>query len=294
MTASVHDMDWCEVLEPAEFLADPALCARYLDALEGHHLRYLRGRDGRPPLVHPGMLMGKSNITNSPTYSVGPNEAHLHSREEVQFLNPAYVGSRLCVTWQTAERYEKRGRPYLVTAIVVVDQDGREILRRKQWNTKSTGAMPVPAGAVQPERPAPRVRDEGAPLSARDMALRGRPMEVTLERMRLFSGWPKRNVHTDEEVARAAGAPAPIASAVQPVGHLCDLMLEHFGEEWLRGGSLSLVFRRAVYPGDAVTWHGVIAAMDGDAGATRYDLEVWCENQDGGAVTVGRAVARAT
>ncbi len=26
--------------------------------------------------------------------------------------------------------------------------------------------------------------------------------EITLEKMRAYSGWPRRNIHTDDEVAR--------------------------------------------------------------------------------------------
>jgi acyl dehydratase len=292
MTSMPETDLWCEVLEPIDFVVDADTNGMYLDALEGHHLRYLRGRHGRPPLVHPGLLLSQSNITKSPTSRIGSDEAHIHAREETEFLSPAHVDTRLHVTWTTADRYEKRGRPYLVTTVLMTDEDGREILRRRMWNTRSTSAMPIPPSAPRREEYTPAVARSSDAFSEVAMPLRGRPRAVTLERMRRFSGWPKKNVHTDEEVARAAGARAPIASAVQHVAHLCDLMLEHFGDGWLQTGALALTFRRAVYPGDVLTWHGIIAGCEDDGRAARYDLEVWCENQDGAAITVGRATGR--
>jgi acyl dehydratase len=275
-----------------DFVVDAEMNGVYLDALEGHHLRYLRASGGRPPVVHPGLLLNQSNITKSPTYLVGADEAHIHAREETEFLNPAFVGTRLHVAWTTADRYERRGRPYLVTTVLIRDEDGRDILRRRMWNTKSTGAMPIPPSSPGLEAYTSAVGRGDGPLPEIGMPLRGRARQVTLARMRLFSGWPKKNVHTDEEVARAAGASAPIASAVQHVAHLCDLMLEHFGEEWLHTGTLALTFRRAVYPNDVLTWHGVVAGREGKPQSDRYDLEVWCENQHGAAITLGRATGR--
>src|SRR5688572_29324443 len=102
------------VLEPYEFVAGVELNAHCLDAEQGHHLRYVAGRDGHPPIVHPGLILNHSNRTKSPTFSVGENEAGVHSRDETWFLNPAYVGSRLRVTFASEDRVEKRGRIYYV------------------------------------------------------------------------------------------------------------------------------------------------------------------------------------
>lgn len=131
------------ILEPFEFVIDPAANATYLDAEEGAHLRYVRDSGDAPPIVHPGALLNQSNITRGPTFRVGSGEAAVHTRDETEFLNPAYVGKRLRVTWAPVERYEKRGRIYSVMDTSIEDEDGRQILRRRATNIKSTAAQPI-------------------------------------------------------------------------------------------------------------------------------------------------------
>lgn len=242
--------------------------------------------------MHPGLLLNQSNSTRSPTYRVGPSEAGLHAKDETRFINPAYVGKRLRVTWAPAERYERRGRLFTVTDVVMMDEDGREILRRRLTGTTSSGAAPIerraedaaatPGAAPVPEPP-------GYPTSEIGIVYRGLPKDVILERMRLFSGWPRKNIHTDDEVARAAGLPAPIASATQNMGHICELMLDIFGDEWLCTGSLILTFRRPIYAADVITSSAVITERETQDGVSRYNLDVQAVNQHGTPVTVGRA-----
>jgi acyl dehydratase len=278
-------------LEPFEFVIDPAANAIYLEAEEDAHPRYIQGIGGAPPVVHPGALLNQSNITRSPTFRVGPDEAAVHTRDETAFLNPAYAGTRLRVSWTPAEGYEKRGRIYSVIDTLVEDENGRPILRRRATNIKSTAGQPIGQkseglAGEQPRPVAPPDLDTPA-----GTVLHGRPKLVTLERMRLFSGWPRKNIHTDEEAARAAGCPAPIASATQNMGHLCELLLDHFGEEWLTNGTLSLTFVRPIYAGDTVRSHAVITDSAPQGDAVRHTLTVSAVNQDGQPVTVGRATA---
>jgi acyl dehydratase len=276
------------VLEPYEFTAGRELNERCLEAEQGYHLRYVVGVDGRPPIVHPGLLLNHSNRTKSPTFAVGENEAGVHSRDETWFLNPAYVGSRLRVTFASEDRVEKRGRVYYVVNTLVTDEDGREILRRRATSTSTSDRQPIGGQAdPAPRRAEPEPPPSGpAPLG---MTLEGRPKSVTLERMRLFSDWPAKNIHTDEETARAAGCPAPIASATQNMGHLCELMLDNFGEDWLRTGTLNVAFLRPIYAGDTITCRAVVRGSEPDGARTRYTLDVVAENQHGAPVTVGRA-----
>ena len=66
---------------------------------------------------------------------------------------------------------------------------------------------------------------------------------------RLFSGgwprtadWPAKNVHTDEEFAKATGLSGRNASGAMMQGYLAELMVDMFGEGWLSGGTFSLKF----------------------------------------------------
>ena len=113
----------------------------------------------------------------------------------------------------------------------------------------------------------------------------GRPKSVTLERMRAFSGWPNKNIHTDEATARSCGLPAPIASATMYMGYLTELLLDSFGERWIEKGRLELAFIKIVVAGDELRARGKVVGTD----RGEVKLEVWCENQRGQPVAVGSA-----
>lgn len=294
MSSPLESSGIAETLAPYEFTPDAAMNARYLDAEQDYHLRYVTGVRGMPPIVHPGLLFNQSNTTRSPSYRVGPNEAGIHAKEEAQFINPAYLGRRLRVTWHTVDHYEKRGRMYTVTETLIVDEDGREILRRRAHGTRTADTQPI---APRPEQPTtvhePTVSQRADPLSPIGLLFVGRPKTVTLERMRLFSGWPAKNIHTDEQTAIQCGLKAPIASATQNIGHICELMLDYFGEEWLRTGTLTLTFTRPIYPDTVLITYARITGKDEDGGRTRYYLDIWSQNQYGTKVTFGSGTAYA-
>ena len=115
--------------------------------------------------------------------------------------------------------------------------------------------------------------------------------EITLEKMRAYSGWPRRNIHTDDEVARQAGLPRAICQGTQHLTYLSEVLKRFFGENWVRGGKLTVTFIGLVMPGDVVTPRAIVRekVTEGDSG--RLNLEVWVENQRGEKVVVGAASA---
>ncbi len=48
--------------------------------------------------------------------------------------------------------------------------------------------------------------------------------EITLEKMRAYSGWPRRNIHTDDEVARRAGLPRAVCQGTQHMNYLSEVL----------------------------------------------------------------------
>ncbi len=102
-----------------------------------------------------------------------------------------------------------------------------------------------------------------------------------------FDGWPAKNVHTDLAAAQQSGLPTRAASGAMMQGYLYELMIDLFGEGWLERGQLSLKFIRIVDVGDTITARARVSGRLPEASATRFDLEVWCENQRGEHVVVG-------
>ena len=53
------------------------------------------------------------------------------AKHEVELLNPARPDSRITVRGKVADKYVRRGRPYIVIECCSVDENGREITRNK-------------------------------------------------------------------------------------------------------------------------------------------------------------------
>ncbi len=96
---------------------------------------------------------------------------------------------------------------------------------------------------------------------------------------------PRVNIHTDDEAARKAGFPAPIAGGEQTYAVMANFILDSFGIGFLRGGRLEAALVKPIFYGDTLTMHARIA----DASSTPLQLEVWTENQRGERVLIGAA-----
>ncbi len=129
------DVQSMPTLQGYEFLLTPELNQQYLYAEEDFHPWYIEKTEIGPPIGHPALLFNMSNGTRSPSFSMGAGEAAFHARDEAFFLNPANVGKKLRVIYNWRGAFEKRGRPYRLTSVTVVDEDGRQILKRLLHST---------------------------------------------------------------------------------------------------------------------------------------------------------------
>ena len=112
---------------------------------------------------------------------------------------------------------------------------------------------------------------------------------VTLEDMLLFEPEGEKNIHTDDEVARAAGLPAAIAAGVQFMSYIFEMLQREYGFQSVEGTVLDVRIREPVFAGDTVTARGRVTEVQADGSKRRVSLEVWCENQRGGHVIAGTA-----
>lgn len=149
MTAgkSAHLMQVGDEFAPLEFVVTPELNQQVLYAEEDFHPRYIQGTEASPPIVHPGLLLNMSNNTRSPSFYLPEGWAEIHAAEDSVYLNPARVGKKLRVTWKVERTYKKRGRPWHVLDILIVDEDGLEIMRRKMTNTFASQELEGGKGA---------------------------------------------------------------------------------------------------------------------------------------------------
>jgi acyl dehydratase len=112
---------------------------------------------------------------------------------------------------------------------------------------------------------------------------------LSIERMRqplMAGGNP---LHYDAEFAKNAGLPAPIATGVMSSAFLSEMLTNAFGVEWMRGGTMDVKFIRPIYADDVVTARGRITGKSETGPGIRVTLDIWCDVQGRGTVTVGTA-----
>jgi len=111
------------------------------------------------------------------------------------------------------------------------------------------------------------------------------------ERLPQFASGPTRNHHNDEEIARAAGLPAPVGYSLQYYGPVSHLMTAHYGERWLKTGEMAVSFIKPIYAGDNLTIEigGREVQRPLEVTQGRVVLQVDCFNQRGDLVAAGTA-----
>jgi len=125
----------------------------------------------------------------------------------------------------------------------------------------------------------------------------GKPKKMSWERLWTFSGgpftaegWPKKNLHTDTAFAKNLGLPTVGVSATQYLGHLTELMLDLFGEEWLRHGKMRDVkFVKLVADADVLTSKAKVISKEKVGSEMKVNLRLSVENQRGDEVLIGLA-----
>jgi acyl dehydratase len=99
------------------------------------------------------------------------------------------------------------------------------------------------------------------------------------------------SMHTDPEDARRRGQPDAIVQGLCSATYLSELCTSFFGPAWLTTGRLSTTFIRPVIVRDTLTATGRVKRLEAEGDRNRLWLDVWCKNQRGELVTVGRASA---
>ena len=126
-------------LAPLEYVVTPELNQQYCYGEEDFSPIYIKETEFGLPIAHPGLILNWSNGTRSPSFARGGpgKEGGVHTQDEAFWYRPARVGKRLRVTWPSdfSGTYQTRGRTYSISETLVVDEDGREIVRRLSRNT---------------------------------------------------------------------------------------------------------------------------------------------------------------
>jgi 3-hydroxybutyryl-CoA dehydratase len=98
------------------------------------------------------------------------------------------------------------------------------------------------------------------------------------------------NIHTDEDYAKSQGLPAIIADGMISTNWCSEMLIEHFGMDYVEHGELRTKFIKPIFLGVTVSVRGkVTSAKPRGNEAVLYALDVWCEDEKGVKLTVGDA-----
>lgn len=131
------------------------------------------------------------------------------------------------------------------------------------------------------------------------------PLDVTYgpEGFREFSMWalseetgkPSKNIHTDDELARARGLKKSIGFGPQLTAQVYRMVSDNLGRIGIAKGGISLTFIRPFYVGDTVRAGGLVRSVKtvpAPNNGAEVEMEVWCEDQSGTRVAAGSVTAR--
>lgn len=205
----------------------------------------------------------------------------VHAAQRLEVAALPRLGSTLTVRGRAAAKWVHKGRRYVEIETETRDDAGVRI---------ATG---VTTGVVVYSD---HRADDGQRPKAREPALGGEaplesltPLErvMTREAMVLYEPEGEVNLHTDDEVARAVGLPASIATGTLFLAYVFDLLYRHYGFASLAGTTLDVRIRLPVFAGDRIVTTGEVL----ERAAGRDRLRVAC-NGPHGAVIVGTASVR--
>lgn len=256
----------------------------YADALDDHHP--LQGEYAPPLLYHSECFkfVGEWYLKNL--------FGNLHGRQDWFLFAPIAVGSRVRTRSTIIDRYAHRGRDWVVNETDVVDAESGALLVR--GHTHQSFLPPKPKqeeGGFVVDRETARKKAPPPPFpTATGPDLAALTKTVDDRRCWMFSG-PGRNYHNDREQAQKLGFPTIVVQGMMSTCFVSQLMQDHFGEGWLRGGRMSVKLTNVLWVDETVGVHGRIRDEASEGTQTRVHCEVWIDKTDGTRILAGEASA---
>ena len=219
---------------------------------------------------------------------------NLHAQQDWELFAPIEIGSRVRTRSTIVERYQKRGRDYVVNETDVVSaEDGRLLVRgRTHQSFLPPKEDPGDDFVVDDSTAADKAKRAPRPPfpTATGDDLGAFEKLVDERRCWMFSG-PGRNYHTDREQARKIGFPNIVVQGMMTTCFVSQVMQDAFGQGWIAGGKMSVKLTNVVWVDETVIAHGKIREIVPEGTQTRVHCDVWVEKSDETRVLIGTASA---
>lgn len=259
-------------------LADRA--ARYLEAIENSHEWHHRRSPAGAPVAPPTLLglIGMRFLDD-----VGPvPPGTVHARQEIEIRNAIRLDRRPILYGQFVDKSERRGRKRFTFEGRCRDDTGLLL-----GATRVT--MVFPAEGAEGGKPSEKAERGANELTAVSH-------ELTQEKMTAYAEDSanhirSKSIHTQEEVAKAAGFPTTVANGLMAFDYIGEMMEQELGRKWYEFATLSVAFLAPPLRGQTLTTGGRLTEESAEGAAVRRVYEVWCDNDAGQTVAAGTATA---
>lgn len=274
--------------------------------------RYLRDPGARP-CVPPSLLVNDLLKMVLLGYD-GSNGAYggLHTKAVIDYLAPLAIGERVTVTGTHVAKYVRKGRRYRTLLSQAVREDGLVIARLLATETvlydvtdrTDEGDIPkhwaTDLPHVEGDIPADALRANPGDAIGKGMVLGPIARDVSIEQSVVFSGYPfswaqekpvavRQSLHTNPDIAKKAGYPAPVAQGLLCAAHHTSLLLDHFGNRVNQGTQLALSFVSPILVGTTLHSHALVDDELSAGGARFTGLRLATRNADGQLIAAGHA-----
>ena len=113
-----------------DFLIKPEDVETFAYAVDDHHPWYFDDSPFGGPIAHPVMLGNQALMMRHSRYII---PAGLHAKIQFEFIEPLRAGMRVRSYGKVIEKFEKRGRYYMVTEFATKDEASGAVLVRGQF-----------------------------------------------------------------------------------------------------------------------------------------------------------------
>ncbi|HTE14628.1 MAG TPA: MaoC family dehydratase [Burkholderiales bacterium] len=113
-----------------DFLIKPEDVETFAFAVDDHDPWYCEDSPYGGTITHPVLLGNQALFMRHSKYIV---PAGLHAKMQYEFLQPIRVGMRVRTHGKLIDKYEKRGRHYMVTEFATRDEESGTVLVRGQF-----------------------------------------------------------------------------------------------------------------------------------------------------------------
>lgn len=113
-----------------DFLIKPEDVDTYAYAVEDHHPWYFEDSPFGGKIAPPTLLGNQALSMRHSRYTIG---AGLHAKMQFEFLEPLRAGMRVRSYGKVIDKYERRGRHYMVTAFETREEETGAVLVRGQF-----------------------------------------------------------------------------------------------------------------------------------------------------------------